>query len=161
MDFKKTKAEFTTISRDLRELENRTGNVYESVMILAKRSNQIASEMKEELSGKLQEFASYTDNLEEVFENREQIEISPRGKSFARARRKLLHDLGLLEHEVRRHGLGPERSALMENPFVDQHERDRLGICLPIRSHEHAESVEDLDEQARARAVHADDDYRA
>lgn len=76
MDFKKTKAEITTISRDLRELENRTGNVYESVMILAKRSNQISSEMKEELSQKLQEFASYTDNLEEVFENREQIEIS-------------------------------------------------------------------------------------
>ena len=76
MDFKKTKAEGSTISRDLRELENRTGNVYESVMILAKRSNQIASEMKEELSTKLQEFASYTDNLEEVFENREQIEIS-------------------------------------------------------------------------------------
>ncbi len=76
MDFKKTKAETTTISRDLRELETRTGNVYESVMILAKRSNQIASEMKEELSTKLQEFASYTDNLEEVFENREQIEIS-------------------------------------------------------------------------------------
>jgi DNA-directed RNA polymerase subunit K/omega len=76
MDFKKTKAEITTISRDLRDLENRTGNIYESVMILAKRSNQIASEMKEELSQKLQEFASYTDNLEEVFENREQIEIS-------------------------------------------------------------------------------------
>lgn len=76
MDFKKTKAESSTISRDLRELETRTGNVYESVMILAKRSNQIASEMKEELSTKLQEFASYTDNLEEVFENREQIEIS-------------------------------------------------------------------------------------
>ena len=47
MDFKKTKAETTTISRDLRELESRTGNVYETVMILAKRSNQIASEMKE------------------------------------------------------------------------------------------------------------------
>ena len=76
MDFKKIKAESTTISRDLRELESRTGNVYETVMILAKRSNQIASEMKEELSQKLQEFASYTDNLEEVFENREQIEIS-------------------------------------------------------------------------------------
>lgn len=76
MDFKKIKAESTTIPRDLRELESRTGNVYETVMILAKRSNQIASEMKEELSQKLQEFASYTDNLEEVFENREQIEIS-------------------------------------------------------------------------------------
>ena len=76
MDFKKTKAESTTISRDLRELESRTGNIYETVMILAKRSNQISSEMKEELSQKLQEFASFTDNLEEVFENREQIEIS-------------------------------------------------------------------------------------
>lgn len=76
MDFKKTKAETTTVSRDLRELESRTGNIYETVMILAKRSNQISSEMKEELSHKLQEFASFTDNLEEVFENREQIEIS-------------------------------------------------------------------------------------
>ncbi len=76
MDFKKTKAESTTIPRDLRELESRTGNIYETVMILAKRANQISSEMKEELSQKLQEFASYTDNLEEVFENREQIEIS-------------------------------------------------------------------------------------
>lgn len=76
MDFKKIKAETTTVPRDLDELEAGTGNVYETVMILAKRSNQIASEMKEELSQKLQEFASYTDNLEEVFENREQIEIS-------------------------------------------------------------------------------------
>lgn len=76
MDFKKIKAESTTIPRDLEELETETGNVYETVMILAKRSNQIASEMKEELNQKLQEFASYTDNLEEVFENREQIEIS-------------------------------------------------------------------------------------
>lgn len=76
MDFKKIKAETTTIPRNLDELEQSTGNVYETVMILAKRSNQISSEMKEELSQKLQEFASYTDNLEEVFENREQIEIS-------------------------------------------------------------------------------------
>lgn len=76
MDFKKIKAETTTISRNLDELVQSTGNIYESVMILAKRSNQISSEMKEELSQKLQEFASYTDNLEEVFENREQIEIS-------------------------------------------------------------------------------------
>ncbi|HBL77659.1 MAG: RNA polymerase Rpb6 [Bacteroidetes bacterium GWF2_42_66] len=76
MDFKKIKAETTTIPRNLDELEITTGNVYESVMILAKRSNQISSEMKEELNQKLQEFASYTDNLEEVFENREQIEIS-------------------------------------------------------------------------------------
>lgn len=76
MDFKKIKAESTTVPRDLTQLESQTGNVYETVMILAKRANQISSEMKEELSQKLQEFASYSDNLEEVFENREQIEIS-------------------------------------------------------------------------------------
>ncbi|WP_339740499.1 DNA-directed RNA polymerase subunit omega [uncultured Sunxiuqinia sp.] len=76
MDYKKIKAESSTVPRDLNDLEDQTGNVYETVMILAKRSNQISSEMKEELNQKLQEFASYTDNLEEVFENREQIEIS-------------------------------------------------------------------------------------
>lgn len=76
MDYKKIKAESSTVPRDLIDVEEQTGNVYETVMILAKRSNQIASEMKEELNQKLQEFASYSDNLEEVFENREQIEIS-------------------------------------------------------------------------------------
>jgi len=76
MDYKKTKASVTTIPRDLEILAQETGNVYETVMILAKRANQISSELKEELNQKLQEFASYTDNLEEIFENREQIEIS-------------------------------------------------------------------------------------
>ncbi|MDD4108919.1 MAG: DNA-directed RNA polymerase subunit omega [Prolixibacteraceae bacterium] len=76
MDYKKTKAAQTTIPRDLDILTNETGNIYETVMILGKRANQIASELKEELNQKLQEFASFTDNLEEIFENREQIEIS-------------------------------------------------------------------------------------
>ena len=76
MDYKKTKASSTTIPRNLDILSKETGNVYETVMILAKRANQISSELKEELNQKLQEFASYTDNLEEIFENREQIEIS-------------------------------------------------------------------------------------
>ena len=84
-----------------------------------------------------------------------------RGKRLAGARRKVLDNVGLREHEMRRHGLGPEGSALMKNSFVDQHERDRLGIRLPIRAHEDAELVEDLDEEPRARAMHADDDYRA
>ena len=53
-----------------------TGNVYETVKIIAKRSNQISVEIKQDLEKKLQEFASFNDNLEEVFENREQIEIS-------------------------------------------------------------------------------------
>ncbi len=77
MDFKKIKAPTTTITYDLDKLEQGTNNVYESIVIMGRRSDQIAVEMKEELSKKLEEFASYnTDNLEEVFENREQIEIS-------------------------------------------------------------------------------------
>ncbi len=66
----------TTVTRDLRQIESPIGNVYESVVVIAKRANQISSEVKEELTGKLAEFASTTDNLEEVFENREQIEVS-------------------------------------------------------------------------------------
>ena len=76
LDYKKSKAPSTTITRDLNKLEGRTGNIYEAVMICTKRANQIAVEIKEELNRKLEEFANYTDNLEEVFENREQIEIS-------------------------------------------------------------------------------------
>lgn len=76
MDYKKTNAPTNTIVRDMVDLWRETGNVYETVAIIGKRSNQIAIEMKTELSKKLQEFASYTDNLEEIFENREQIEIS-------------------------------------------------------------------------------------
>ena len=76
MDYKKTKAPSTTITRDLNKLDAETGNIYETVVIIAKRSNQISVEMKQELNRKLEEFANYTDNLEEIFENREQIEIS-------------------------------------------------------------------------------------
>ncbi len=76
MDYKKSKASLTTVTRDLVKLEEETGNVYESVMIIAKRANQISVELRQELNRKLEEFSSVTDNLEEVFENREQIEIS-------------------------------------------------------------------------------------
>ena len=76
MDFKKSKAPITTVTRDLSQLYASTGNVYETVVIVAKRANQISVEMKQELNRKLEDFSSYTDNLEEVFENREQIEIS-------------------------------------------------------------------------------------
>ena len=65
-----------TITRDLSKLSTPTGNIYESVMIMAKRANQIAAEMKQELNAKLEEFSSFADTLEETFENREQIEIS-------------------------------------------------------------------------------------
>lgn len=76
MDYKKTDAPTTTITRDMMDLCKDTGNIYETVAIIGKRANQISVEMKNDLSKKLQEFASYNDNLEEVFENREQIEIS-------------------------------------------------------------------------------------
>ena len=76
MDYKKTNAPSNTITRNMVELCEDTGNVYETVAIIGKRANQIAVEMKNDLSKKLREFASYNDNLEEVFENREQIEIS-------------------------------------------------------------------------------------
>ncbi len=76
MDFKKTNAPTTTVTRDLVDFVKDTGNIYESVAIMGKRANQISVEMKEELKSKLEEFSSSTDNLEEMFENREQIEIS-------------------------------------------------------------------------------------
>ena len=76
MDYKKTNAPTNTLTRDMNEFRDVTGNVYESVAILGKRSNQIAVDLKEELNKKLDEFSSTQDNLEEVFENREQIEIS-------------------------------------------------------------------------------------
>lgn len=66
----------STVTRDVRELDKTTDNIYESIVIISKRANQIANNLKEELHGKLAEFASSNDNLEEVFENREQIEIS-------------------------------------------------------------------------------------
>jgi len=76
MDYKKTNASTNTITRDLNEVHAQTGNIYEAIAIIAKRSNQIGIGIKEELTTKLAEFASTTDNLEEIFENREQIEIS-------------------------------------------------------------------------------------
>jgi DNA-directed RNA polymerase subunit K/omega len=66
----------TTVTRDLRQFDIETQNVYESLVVISKRANQIAANMKEELHSKLAEFASSNDNLEEIFENREQIEIS-------------------------------------------------------------------------------------
>ena len=77
MDYKKTNAARTTISRDMEELsQNVGGNVYELISVLKKRANQIGVEIKEELIAKLDEFATPSDTLEEVFENQEQTEIS-------------------------------------------------------------------------------------
>ena len=76
MDYKKSKAPVNNVTRNIMDLCEETGNIYESVAIISKRANQISIQIKEDLSKKLAEFASYNDSLEEVFENREQIEIS-------------------------------------------------------------------------------------
>ena len=76
MDYKKSKAPVNTVTRNIMDLSRETGNIYECVAIIAKRANQISVEIKQDLNKKLSEFASYNDTLEEVFENREQIEIS-------------------------------------------------------------------------------------
>lgn len=75
MDIKKYKTTSTTITRDVRDFDDKTGNIYETVAMLAKRSDQISSEMKRELNKKIEEFVSSTDSVDEIFENREQIEV--------------------------------------------------------------------------------------
>ncbi len=76
MDFKKVNAPTTTVTRDMNSLSERTGNIYETVCIIGKRANQVSIDIKNELDKKLKEFEIGNDNLDEVFENREQIEIS-------------------------------------------------------------------------------------
>ena len=66
----------TAETRDTIEIKDKTGNLYESIVVVAKRANQISVTMKEELHRKLDEFSSHSDNLEEIHENKEQIEIS-------------------------------------------------------------------------------------
>jgi DNA-directed RNA polymerase subunit K/omega len=76
MDFKKVNAPTNTISRDMNSISQEVGNVYETVKIIARRANQISVEVKGEIDKKLQDFGNSNENIEEVFENREQIEIS-------------------------------------------------------------------------------------
>jgi len=76
MDLKKTNASVNTITYDKSAIEEPTGNIYEAITIISKRAVQINSEIKKELLEKLDEFATYNDSLEEIFENKEQIEVS-------------------------------------------------------------------------------------
>lgn len=93
---KPTVAEKSIITRDTILLEEKTGNIYQSLVAISKRANQISATVKEELTQKLQEFATTTDNLEEIFENREQIEISKHYEKMAKptaiATQELLDD---------------------------------------------------------------------
>lgn len=76
MDYTNQKIPNTTVTRNINDINALTGSIYESIRIIGKRADQIAIEIKTELNQKLSEFASYSDNLEEIFENKEQIEIS-------------------------------------------------------------------------------------
>src|SRR5690554_1224 len=76
MDLKNTKAATNTITYNRAEIEEPTGNIYEAITIIAKRATQINTEIKKELINKLEDFATHNDSLEEVFENKEQIEVS-------------------------------------------------------------------------------------
>jgi DNA-directed RNA polymerase subunit K/omega len=102
MNFKNLTAEKTTVTRDTIRLEEKTGNIYQSIVVISKRANQISATLKEELTQKLQEFNSSTDNLEEIFENREQIEISRHYEKMAKptaiATQELLDDKLFIKH---------------------------------------------------------------
>ncbi len=76
MDYKNTNAAGTTVTYDRNKIEDPTENLYEAITILAKRAQQISGDLKTELIEKLDEFATYTDSLDEIFENKEQIEVS-------------------------------------------------------------------------------------
>jgi DNA-directed RNA polymerase subunit K/omega len=76
MDYKNTNAPDTTVTYDKSKVEAPTGNIYEAISIIAKRASQINGDLKKELIEKLDEFATYSDSLDEVFENKEQIEVS-------------------------------------------------------------------------------------
>jgi DNA-directed RNA polymerase subunit K/omega len=76
MDYKNTEAALTTVTYDKSKIEAPTDNIYEAITVIAKRAQQIGGDLKSELIEKLEEFATYTDSLDEVFENKEQIEVS-------------------------------------------------------------------------------------
>ena len=92
MDYKETKAPLSTITYDKNEIEAPTENIYEAISIIAKRANQINSDIKNELVEKLEEFAIYNDSLEEVFENKEQIEFLSFMKDYQNQRQWLLRN---------------------------------------------------------------------
>ena len=76
MDLQKLNAPVNTVTYDRNDIDASTENIYEAISVIARRSEQINTEIKKELIDKLEEFATYNDSLEEIFENKEQIEVS-------------------------------------------------------------------------------------
>lgn len=98
MDYKKTRAPHTTVTRDMNKLSDEVGNLYETVVVLGKRANQIGTALKKELDNKLQDFSVPQDGIDEVFENKEQIEIS---KSYERLPKpSLIATQELVDHQL-------------------------------------------------------------
>ncbi|MBN2639929.1 MAG: DNA-directed RNA polymerase subunit omega [Bacteroidales bacterium] len=98
MDYKKVKTETTAVTRQKDKFYEQTGNIYETVVVLSKRSNQIEKELKQELDQKIADFTTSSDNLEEVFENREQIEIAKFYERLPKPTLLAVHDF--MEGEV-------------------------------------------------------------
>ncbi len=100
----------SVITRDLDKIAEATGNIYQSVVVISKRSRQIAVNIKEELNNKLAEFATTVDNLEEVFENREQIEISKFYERLPKPTTTATEEFleGKLNHRLREEEAKPE-----------------------------------------------------
>ena len=98
MDYKKTRAPHNTVTRDVNALTEEVGNVYETVVILGKRANQIGSALKKELDAKLQDFSIPQEGIDEVFENKEQIEISKSYESLPKP--SLIATQELIEHQL-------------------------------------------------------------
>ncbi len=110
MDYKKTNAPLNTVTRDMIELSADTGNIYETVCIIAKRANQIAMDMKHDLEKKLQEFTPLSDNMEEVTENREQIEISSYYERLPKP--TLIATQEYVEHKIHYHNPAKDKPSL-------------------------------------------------
>lgn len=104
-------------TRSLKQIENQTGNLYRSLSVISRRANQISVELKEELHKKLEEFASTTDNLEEVFENREQIEISKYYEKLPNA--TILSTREFMEDEIYYRDPAAEEAAKAEEDLLN------------------------------------------
>src|SRR5690606_16137985 len=128
---KNTAIPSSTVTRDLRQLDLGTGNIYESIVVIAKRANQISVDVKEELNGKLAEFATTSDNLEEVFENREQIEIS---KHYERMPKPSLVAINeFLEDKI--YFRNPAKEQEKEEPITLKGKKKAIGVSSRIAAY--------------------------
>ncbi|MBR4440828.1 MAG: DNA-directed RNA polymerase subunit omega [Bacteroidales bacterium] len=155
MDYKKNNAPTSIITRDCGELESKTGNLYETVVVASKRADQIGVDLKTELNKKLEEFASYTDNLEEIFENREQIEIS---KFYERLPKPTLLALQeILEDKINfRIPSEEEIAQARELAAIKEREEEKANQVIITKNTEPDKSFDDI--IAEAKDFNFDDD---